>query len=1334
MTALLSNLSRWILQIAAGLVIVLALLVGVLRLLLLEGADFTDDIKAEVRDRSGYQVDFQHISAGISIYGPELRLSQIIIQLPDGQQVAAAEKLAVSLDLFELLTTGKLAPGRIYIEGTSVDTRIDREGVFLLQGRPISDYVPGEGETEFDPNKLPEGMLQLTDIAVSFQNIQRDRPKITGTLKGLNLKLDDGRLNVAGELEPDGDLGNLLELEGEIPLALLFAPDEMDRETPWELWLRADDFRLDPWLRLAELSDIPVIDSEGSIDAAVEFRGLVPVGMAVELDLERLKLAQPQGPPTIIDLLEGRLAWRQDSNGWVATGERLKIGRLGRVWPGSNLKLEYSQEPDSGEQSIRLNAGFLRLEDLMPFVQAVASEQLIDAGVHGSFSGDVEKLRLDLSLIDKKPGYFDLALSFSQLGYKTPGPEFDLSGFTGSVQADHDGGNLTIESRNARFGVARLFRNVLDINRLDGLAIWRVTPEGYRVFADGVQAETPHGSAEASFELNIDSAFKTPVLDLSGEAQVDDIAAGKVYLPNVLPDKVMEWLDTALVNGRVPHSKFTLSGPVLDFPFDRGQGVFRLEADFQDGVLDYAPEWPPLRDASGSIVFDGVSMHSDRNKLNLSGVRLENVTAHIEDLRDGVVELEGGGRSDADKLLHLLQETPVGKNMGPVFARMRAEGPVDASIKLILPVLDIDQWQLDGEVKISSASAWLDGIDPRFTDLNGTGRVHNTDVTASDITGKLLDEAVQIDVLPTGDPTATYSHRATVTGNLQVDKAEEALHLPETPFFTGITPAKVTALFPVPGNPDTEFRLLFESRLEGVTSLLPAPVDKEATEWEAVQLKVQFPETGVIDLNGAIERGIGFALRMREESESWQIDRGHFRGRGELPELPDRPGIRLSGYVDTFDIAEWVAAFSSEAFQPLRADKGAPQIWQHYFSQADVQIGELLALNHRFVDVDARVDFNESSWDIHVAGPWLEGLIELPYLFTGPRPAELALERALLIEPLEDEGSSDEEAEYPVDPRDLPAIRGSIDDFALGNLRFGKLELDIRRTPDGLRSNLLNTNSASFSTKMSADWAVVDKAQRSRLHVDLVSTDMADTLQKLGYTPLISAESAKVVADFLWEGGPGLGIVYESTGELELEVKDGVVNEVDPAGGKILGLLSVAALPRRLALDFSEITADGLKFNRIQGRFRLDFGDAWTCNLGLEGPVADMGIVGRAGAAAQDYDQVAVVKPHVSQIMPAAGYMFGGAAVAAPLLLITQIFKKPLSGIGENYYKISGSWEEPTINQVERSELDTTAYADCEDQLPTLSPEEIEAMKGLITGEPDVAEEVNTESPGDEGS
>ncbi|MDP6436139.1 MAG: YhdP family protein [Gammaproteobacteria bacterium] len=1334
MTALLSKLSRWILQIVAGLVIVLALLVGVVRLLLPEAADFTDDIKAEVRDRSGYQVDFGHISAGISIYGPELRLSQTTIKLPDGQQVAVAEEAAVSLDLFALLSTGKLAPGRVYVEGISVDVQIDTEGVLLLQGRPLSDYVPGDSETEFDPDKLPEGLLQLTDVAFSFQDRKRDRPQITGQLKSFSLELDNGRLNLAGEVEPGGDLGDWLELEGEIPLALLLDPDEMDRETPWELRLRADDFRLDPWLRLADLSDIPVIDSEGSVDAAVEFRGLVPIGLAAELDIERLQLAQPQGPPTTIDIFEGRLAWRKTEGGWDANGERLVIGRLGRIWPSSSFTFRYLQEPDESAQSVRFSALFLRLEDLMPFVQAVASEQLIDAGVEGSFSGDVEKLRLNLSLVDKKPGNFDLALSFSKLGYKTPGPEFDLSGFTGSVQADQDGGNLKVESRKARFGVAKLFRHVLDIDSLDGLAIWRVTPDGYRVLADGVQVETPVGVGQASFELNIDPEFKTPLLDISGTGRIDDAAAGKVYLPNVLPDKVTEWLEEGIIGGRVPHAEFKIDGPLLDFPFDKNQGVFYLEGEFEDAVLDYAPGWPVLRDASGALVFDGVSMHSSRNRLNLAGIRLENVTAHIEDLRDGIVELEGGGRSDADKLLRFLQQTPAGKNMGPVFARVRAEGPAEASVKLILPVLDIDQWQLDGEVTISDASGWLDGIDPRFTDLNGTGRVHNTDVTASGVTGKLLDEALQIDVLPTGDPAAAYSHRVTVSGNLQVDKAEEALHLPETPFFTGKTPAKVTALFPVPNNPDTEFRLLFESRLEGVTSLLPAPVDKAAAEREAVQLKIRFPETGVIDLNGALERGIGFALRMREDEDGWQIDRSHFRGRGELPELPDRPGTRLSGYVDSVDIAEWVAAFSGEVVQSRGRDKGEPQIWQHYFSQADVQIGELYALNHRFVDVDARVDFNERSWDIYVAGPWLEGLVELPYDFTGSLPAELALERALLIEPVEEEGSEDEEADYAVDPRELPAIRGSIDDFAIGNLRLGKLELDVRRNQDGLRSTLLNTNASSFSTEMSADWTVVDKAQRSRLHVELVSTDMADTLQKLGYTPLISAESAKVVADFLWEGGPGLGIVYESTGELELEVKDGVVNEVDPAGGRILGLLSVAALPRRLALDFSELTADGLKFNRIQGKFRMDFGDAWTCNLGLEGPVADMGIVGRTGAAAQDYDQVAVVKPHVSQIMPAAGYMFGGPAVGGPLLLITQFFKKPLSGIGENYYKISGSWDEPVINQVERSELDTTAYADCEDQLPTLSPEEIEAIKGLITGEPEVAEEIDSESPGNEGS
>jgi hypothetical protein len=78
--------------------------------------------------------------------------------------------------------------------------------------------------------------------------------------------------------------------------------------------------------------------------------------------------------------------------------------------------------------------------------------------------------------------------------------------------------------------------------------------------------------------------------------------------------------------------------------------------------------------------------------------------------------------------------------------------------------------------------------------------------------------------------------------------------------------------------------------------------------------------------------------------------------------------------------------------------------------------------------------------------------------------------------------------------------------------------------------------------------------------------------------------------------------------------------------------------------------------------------------------------------------------------------------VGVAALLITQIFKKPLSGVGGSYYTITGSWDDPVIESVERSDLDLTAFSECEEQLPELSPEEIGAMEELLRSRESVIE------------
>jgi uncharacterized protein YhdP len=77
--------------------------------------------------------------------------------------------------------------------------------------------------------------------------------------------------------------------------------------------------------------------------------------------------------------------------------------------------------------------------------------------------------------------------------------------------------------------------------------------------------------------------------------------------------------------------------------------------------------------------------------------------------------------------------------------------------------------------------------------------------------------------------------------------------------------------------------------------------------------------------------------------------------------------------------------------------------------------------------------------------------------------------------------------------------------------------------------------------------------------------------------------------------------------------------------------------------------------------------------------------------------------------MLAVGGFVGGPLVGGTVLLISQIFRKPLSSLGESYYRITGSWDQPVIEKVQRSQVDVTPFRNCErylaEALKELPPE-----------------------------
>src|SRR4029079_8254349 len=102
----------------------------------------------------------------------------------------------------------------------------------------------------------------------------------------------------------------------------------------------------------------------------------------------------------------------------------------------------------------------------------------------------------------------------------------------------------------------------------------------------------------------------------------------------------------------------------------------------------------------------------------------------------------------------------------------------------------------------------------------------------------------------------------------------------------------------------------------------------------------------------------------------------------------------------------------------------------------------------------------------------------------------------------------------------------------------------------------------------------------------------------------------------------------------------------------------LSALPRRLTLDFRDVFNKGLAFDDIKGDFVVIDGNAYTDNLKLTGPVAEIGIIGRTGLRDHDYHQQAVVTSEPSNLLPTVG-LLGGAAVAAGRPLFQRVAHEP---------------------------------------------------------------------------
>jgi uncharacterized protein YhdP len=263
----------------------------------------------------------------------------------------------------------------------------------------------------------------------------------------------------------------------------------------------------------------------------------------------------------------------------------------------------------------------------------------------------------------------------------------------------------------------------------------------------------------------------------------------------------------------------------------------------------------------------------------------------------------------------------------------------------------------------------------------------------------------------------------------------------------------------------------------------------------------------------------------------------------------------------------------------------------------------------------------------------------------------------------------------------------NINNLRIDGMQLGRLQATALREPMRWQLVSASLQSPSLQATASGNWRRTDDGDNTELRVELSSSDMAALLTDLGYQPAIEAESVRVSGQFNWPDQPLAMDRKTLTGNLQVEARKGTLKEIEPgAAGRIFGLLSFTAIPRRLSLDFSDLFGQGLDFSQIDGRFEFANGLATTNNLQLRGDTAVINVTGPVNLVDRSYNQIVQITPKVSSTLPLAGAVAGGpvglgvgTAIFIADKIAGRLFDRELVDIISYRYNLTGPWDAPEM-------------------------------------------------------
>lgn len=1243
----------------AIVLVFVAVVIGVASQLLPLAERHPERIAAWLSERAGRPVSFDHVQARWTRRGPLLKLDRL--RIGEGEQAFTVGDTEMLVSMYSGLLPGQ-SFSELRLRGLDLTLERASDGRWQVRG------LPGQQQEGGDPFAALEGLGELQVVGAKLSvlapalGIDAQVPKAH-----LRLRVDGGRVRAGVRAWPH---------LGAAPLSAVL---HFDRHTGDGIaYAGARQVDLAPWSSLLQLHGIAVERGSGRAQAWAHLRGNRVQSVTVDARLDDVSLrgkpidAGGAAPRSRFSHVETRARWQLVDGGWRADAPRLRIGRDSDEQILDGLLLAGGRQ--YALQARRIDAG--------PLLATLALSERLSPGLRRWLQAARPSLTLyDVEIAGRRNGGLRLQGRAEGLAFASVGNAPGLQGLGGEIQGDGQGYRIQLDpSVDVRFAWPAGF-GVDHVVRLRGdVGAWR-EGDGVRVATSALRIEGEDLGVNARGSLWWQGDGSRPWIDLAAEVDETVIPVAKgFWLRKVMSPVTVRWLDTALVAGRLQGGRAVVSGDLDDWPFRDNTGLFEATGHVSDATIRFQEDWPAAQQIEVDTRFTGTGFDI-KGTGRLGAVNIRQIHATIDEYAGGSLRIAARGNGDAAQLLDVLKQSPLRKDHADTFANLKVAGPADVTFEFDAPLRERSTISIGGTVAVRNVRLSDARWNLAFDRVNGTARYARGGFAAQGLDVRHGGEpgTLSLRAGPGFVRDATHAFEAGLEANLSavelIDRAEDLDWL--RPYLGGRSNWTIGIAIPqtAPGAP-TRALLQLDSNLVGTSLDLPAPLRKAHADSLHASIQAPLPLG-----SGDILVGLGEVMALRARAANGRTGVRVALGASRVAEAAPESGLVVTGHAGTLEAIDWIAL--------TRGGEGGGGL---PLQRIDMTAQRLQLLGGTFENTQVVVAPAENgAIALQALGETLHGALVVP-----ARADEVITGRfqRAYWQPVEtpggapaagDDASANAQSQ-DINPANIPALAIDIDDLHLAGMPLGKAVVRTRPTATGLRIEQLQTRAEKHRIQVAGEWNGTGASARTRLDVEVGSDDFGKLMSGFGFGELLAGGEGTVKFDASWPGSPVAFRLEDLEGALHLDARNGRLLDVEPGAGRVLGLLSLAQLPRRLTLDFRDFFYKGFAFNQIAGNVRFADGRARSDDMMIDGPAATIDISGSADLRAQSYDQTIEVRPKTGNLLTAIGAVAGGPVGAAIGAAANAVFNKPLGSVAAKTYRVTGPWKEPKVEVITREQ------------------------------------------------